>query len=126
MKQKRESRVNPKQVLRLISCISGSPEAGLAFEMLMHSMHTETRGLTQTQPEFSMFVRIIVDDKDRVIGYVISIAWTGDVTFFGADREVEQYKKGVQTSMKVTFKMALSQNSSPLSFIRTWNEICLN
>ena len=104
-KQKRESRVNPKQVLRLNSCIYGSPEAGHAFEMLMHSVHTETCGLTQTQPEPSMFVRIIVDDKDRVVGYVIVIAWTDDVRFFGTDRELEQYKKGVQSRMKVTFEM---------------------
>ena len=104
IKMKKDSRVNPKRVLRLNSHIYGSPEAGHAFEMLMHSLHTKTCGLTQTQPEPSMFVKIVVDDNDEVDGYLLVIAWTDDVRFFGTDKEVEGYVKKVRGRMNVTFE----------------------
>ena len=47
-------------------CIYGAPSAGHEFEMLIHSVHTETCGCTQTQPEPSIYVRIVVDKDDEL------------------------------------------------------------
>ena len=60
--------------------------------------------MTQTQPEPSMFVRIRTDNDDKVVGYVIVMAWTDDVRMFGTDRELEEYKAAVRSRLKVKFE----------------------
>lgn len=135
---KRNSRSNPKKVLKCQSSIYGSPGAGHEFEMLMHSVHTKTAGMTQTQPEPSIFVRIRVDKNDEVVGYVVAMAWTDDVRFFGTDAEVEKYKKDVQSRMKVTFEKApvaefvsiethqcLLTNTTELKMPRYWEKAAI-
>ena len=84
-KHKRDSRSNPKQVYKCNSSIYGAPSAGHNFEMLMHSVHTKACGLTQTQPEPSLYVRIVVDENDVVVGYLIVAIYVDDVRFFGTD-----------------------------------------
>ena len=37
-------------------------------------MHAKTAGMTQTQPEPSMFVRVKVDGDDKVVDYVVGDA----------------------------------------------------
>ena len=101
---KREMRSKPKSVLKCCSSVYGSPGAGHEFEMLMHSVHTKTAKMTQTQPEPSMFVRIRTDPEDKVVGYVIVMAWTDDVRMFGTDRELEEYKAAVRSRLKVKFE----------------------
>ena len=102
--RKRESRASPKKVLKLNRSIYGSPGAGHEFEMLMHSVQTKTAGLTQTQPEPSMYVKIKVNEKDEVIGYVVCACWTDDVRFFGTEKEVEAYIAAVQSRLKITIE----------------------
>ncbi len=60
-------RANPKQVYKYNSSIYGNLSAGTEFEKLMHHAHIQVCGMTQTQPEPSMFVKIKVDDNDIVI-----------------------------------------------------------
>jgi hypothetical protein len=48
-KHKRDSRTNPKEVYKCNSSIYGAPSAGREFEMLVHSVHADTRGCTQTR-----------------------------------------------------------------------------
>ena len=100
-KMKRDARVNPKNVLKLNSAIYGGASAGHDFEMLMHSTHIDACGLTQTQPEPSMYVRIVVDMDDKVVGYLVAIAWTDDVRFFGTDPEVKKYLQDVKRKLKI-------------------------
>ena len=135
---KRNTRSNPKQVLKCQSSIYGSPGAGHEFEMLMHSVHTKTAGMTQTQPEPSIFVRIKVDGDDKVVGYVVAMAWTDDVRMFGTEAEVAQYKKDVRSRLKVTFVEApvaefvsiethqcLKTNTTELKMPRYWEKAAI-
>ena len=102
-KHKRDSRTNPKQVLRCNSSIYGCPGAGAAFEMLIHSVHTKHCGCKQTEVEPSIYVRIVVDSDDRVKGYLIAAAFVDDLRFFGTESEVQRYMEKVKSTLKVTF-----------------------
>ena len=103
-KHKRDSRTNPKEVYKCNSSIYGAPSAGHEFEMLIHSVHTDTCGCTQTQPEPSIYVRIVVDKNDRVVGYLIAAAFVDDLRFFGTIPERDKYMKDVRSRLKVTFE----------------------
>ena len=103
-KHKRDGRSNPKQVYKCNSSIYGAPSAGHEFEMLMHSVHTKACGLTQTQPEPSLYVRIVVDENDVVEGYLIAAIYVGDVRFFGTTREREKYFGEAQGKIKLTIE----------------------
>ncbi len=54
----------------------------------MHHAHIQACGMTQTQPEPSMLVKIRVDDNDIVIGYLIVIAFVNHVRMFGTEPEL--------------------------------------
>ena len=130
---KREMRSKPKSVLKCCSSVHGSPGAGHEFEMLMHSVHAKSAKMTQTQPEPSMFVRVRTDTEDKVVGYVIVMAWTDDVRMFGTDRELEEYKAAVRSRLKVKFEegpvaefvsiethQCLKTNTTELKMPRYW------
>ncbi len=85
------------------SSIYGNLSAGAEFEKLMHHAHIQVAGLTQTQPEPSMFVKIKVDDKDVVVRYLIVIAFVDDVRVFGTEPELQDYKAKIASCMKVKF-----------------------
>ena len=102
-KHRKEYRANPKQVYKCNSSIYGNLSAGAEFEKLMHHAHIQVAGMTQTQPEPSMFVKIKVDENDVVIGYLIVIAFVDDVRMFGTDPELEDYKRKIMSCMKVKF-----------------------
>jgi hypothetical protein len=103
-KHRRDSRSNPKQVYRCNSSIYGGPGCGHEFEMLIHSVHTKTCGCSQTQPEPSIFVRIVVDSEDKVVGYLIAAAFVDDLRFFGTEPERKKYMQDVSSRVKVTFE----------------------
>ena len=102
-RHRRDSRQNPKEVYRCNASIYGAPSAGHTFEMLIRSVHKKC-GLTQTQPEPSMFVRIVVDNDDVVVGYLLAAAFVDDLRFFGTQPELERYIKEVGDQVKVTFE----------------------
>ena len=101
---KKQYRSNPDMVYKCNSSIYGNQSAGMEFEKLMNSVHIHTAGLTQTQPEPSMYVKLKVDKEDKVIGYLIVIAFVDDVRYFGTVPEVEQYKKDISSRLKVKFE----------------------
>ena len=103
-KHRRETRTNPRHVLRCNSSVYGGPGCGHEFEMLIHAVHTKTCGCTQTQPEPSIFVRIVVDKDDLVVGYLFAAAFVDDLRFFGTEPERLKYMKDVQSKVKVTFE----------------------
>ena len=103
-KHKRDGRCNPKQVYKCNSSIYGAPSAGHEFEMLMHSVHTKACGLTQTQPEPSLYVRIVVDEDNVVEGYLIVAIYVDDVRFFGTTREREKYLREARGKIKLTIE----------------------
>ncbi len=100
---RKQYRANPKQVYKCNSSIYGNLSAGAEFEKLMHHAHIQVCGMTQTQPEPSMFVKIKVDDNDIVIGCLIVIAFVDDVRMFGTEPELQDYKSKIASCMKVKF-----------------------
>ena len=100
---RKQYRANPKQVYKCNSSIYGNLSAGAEFEKLMHHAHIQVAGMTQTQPEPSMFVKIKVDDNDVVVGYLIVIAFVDDVRMFGTEPELQDYKAKIASCMKVKF-----------------------
>ena len=103
-RHKKDSRTNPDKVLRANSSIYGGPGCGHEWEMLVHGLHTKDCGCMQTAPEPSMFVRIVVDDEDVVVGYLIAMAWTDDLRMFGTAPELKKYMEQVSNKIKVTFE----------------------
>jgi hypothetical protein len=100
---KKEYRRNPDKVYKCNSSIYGNQSAGMEFEKLMNSVHIQTAGMTQTQPEPSMYIKLKVDSNDKVVGYLIVIAFVDDVRFFGTAPEIDEYKKHVMSRLKVKF-----------------------
>jgi hypothetical protein len=50
-----------------------------------------------------MYIKLKVDSSDKVVGYLIVIAFVDDVRFFGTEPEIEEYKKNVMSRLKVKF-----------------------
>ena len=103
-RHKRDTRKNPRQVYKCNKSIYGGPSAGHEFEMKMHAVHTKGCGLTQTQPEPSIYVRIVVNEQDVVVGYLIVAIYVDDVRFFGTERERNKYIEDVRRQLKVTIE----------------------
>lgn len=102
-RHKRESRSNPTHCLRLNKCVYGNPSAGHEFEMLIRSAHLKGAGMTQTQVEPSIYLKILVDDEDVVQEYVIAYVYVDDCRYFGTDLAVKRYEEQIKKSLKVTF-----------------------
>ena len=80
---KRESRVSPKTCYKLNSSIYGAPSANHEWEMLFQDAHVNKCGLTLSEVEPSLFVKLKVDDEDNVVEWMICSIWTDDVRYFG-------------------------------------------
>jgi hypothetical protein len=100
---KRESRVNPKECYRLNSSIYGAPSANHEWDMLFQNAHVNGCGMTISEVEPSLYVRIETDENDDVIEWIIINIWTDDVRYFGTDNMVKKYEENIQKSVKVKF-----------------------
>jgi hypothetical protein len=60
---KRESRVNPKECYRLNSSIYGAPSANHEWDMLFQNAHVNGCGMTISEVEPSLYVRIETEEK---------------------------------------------------------------
>jgi hypothetical protein len=72
--------------------------------MMMHAVHAKTRGCTQTQPEPSLFARIVTDKDDEVTGHLIAAAFKEDLRFFGTKTERDKHVKDVESKLAVKFE----------------------
>ena len=98
---KKESRTNPKVCYRLNSSIYGAPSANHEWEMLFQHAHVNGCGLTLSEVEPSLYVKIEVDEKDEVSGWMIANVWTDDVRYFGSDHVIRKYEAELQKHVKV-------------------------
>ena len=74
-KHKRDSRINPKQCLKIersVYSVYGNPGAGNSFEMLVRGSHLKGAKMTQSDVEPSIYMRIQVDANDVVTDYVVA------------------------------------------------------
>ena len=98
---KKESRTNPKTCYRLNSSIYGAPSANHEWEMLFQHSHVNGCGLTLSEVEPSLYVKIEVNEKDEVSGWMIANVWTDDVRYFGTDEVIRKYEMDLQKNVKV-------------------------
>jgi hypothetical protein len=100
---RKSSRVNPKKCYRLNSSIYGAPSANYEWEALFQGTHTKHCGLTLSQVEPSLFVKIRVDKDDRVVEWLIAKIWTDDVRYFGTEAMRIDYEEKLGQKIKVKF-----------------------
>jgi hypothetical protein len=98
---KRESRTNPKQCYKLQSSIYGAPSANHEWEMLFQHAHINKCGMTLSEFEPSLYVKMEVDENDVVVEWMIANIWTDDVRYFGTDRMLRSYEEELQKHVKV-------------------------
>jgi hypothetical protein len=98
---KRESRVNPTTCYQLNSSIYGAPSANHEWEMLFQDAHVNKCGLTLSEVEPSLFVKMKVDEEDNVVEWMIATIWTDDVRYFGTEEMLDEYEKELQKHIKV-------------------------
>jgi hypothetical protein len=98
---KKESRTNPKVCYRLNSSIYGAPSANHEWEMLFQHAHVNGCGLTLSEIEPSLYVKIEVDKNDEVSGWMIANVWTDDVRYFGTDEVIRKYEEELQKHVRV-------------------------
>ena len=79
---KRESRSNPKLCYKLNSSIYGAPSANHEWEMLFQHAHVNKCGMTLSEIEPSLYIKMVVDGEDNVIDWIIANIWTDDVRYF--------------------------------------------
>jgi hypothetical protein len=99
--QKKQSRCNPKTCYRLNSSIYGAPSANHEWEMLFQHAHVNGCGLTLSEIEPSLYVKIEVNGEDEVTGWMIANVWTDDVRYFGTDEVIRKYEIELQKHVKV-------------------------
>jgi hypothetical protein len=99
--QKKQSRSNPKTCYRLNSSIYGAPSANHEWEMLFQHAHVNGCGLTLSEIEPSLYVKVEVDEDDKVKGWMIANVWTDDVRYFGTDHVIRKYEVDLQKHVKV-------------------------
>jgi hypothetical protein len=98
---KRESRSNPKTCYKLNSSIYGAPSANHEWDMLFQNAHVNKCGLTLSEVEPSLYIKMGVDENDNVVEWMIASIWTDDVRYFGTDKMVKEYEDEIQKHIKV-------------------------
>ncbi len=93
---KKESRNNPKTCYRLNSSIYGAPSANHEWDMLFQSAHVDGCGMTISEVEPSLHVKIETDENDEVVEWIIAHVWIDDVRYFGTDNIVQRYEEQIQ------------------------------
>ena len=102
-KHKRDSRINPKQCLKIERSVYGNPGAGNSFEMLVRGSHLKGAKMTQSDVEPSIYMRIQVDANDVVTDYVVAHTHVDDCSYFGTDRLRKEYEDQIAQHLKVKF-----------------------
>jgi hypothetical protein len=101
--QKRMTRTNPETCYKLNSCIYGAPSANHEWDMLFQHAHVNVCGLTLSEVEPSLYVRLETDGNDNVKEWLIAKIWTDDVRYFGTDKLVADYEAKIAKAVKVKF-----------------------
>ena len=100
---KKASRDNPTHCYKLNQCIYGSRSANHEFEMLFQNAHVKGCGLTLSEVEPSIYVKIVVDANDLVVDWLIVYVWTDDARYFGTDNLRLKYEDQVAKKIEVKF-----------------------
>ena len=94
---------NPKKCYRLNSSIYGAPSANHEWDLLFQGAHIKDCGLTLSEIEPSLYVRVETNKDDEVVEWMIAHIWTDDVRYFGTEDLLDRYEKNLQKKIKVKF-----------------------
>jgi len=100
---KKESRVNPKTCYQLNSSIYGAPSANHEWDMLFQGAHVGKCGLTLSEVEPSLYVKMETNEQDEVVEWMIATIWTDDVRYFGTKKILDEYERELEKHIKVKF-----------------------
>ncbi len=64
--------------------------------MLFQHAHVNKCGMTLSEIEPSLYIKLVVDDEDQVVDWIIANIWTDDVRYFGTDKMLRQYEEELQ------------------------------
>ena len=103
-KVKRESRQQPKTVLRINSAVYGIGDAGQAFWMFMQCQTDPTIFYKYKYEDSPMNESSSADGTEaegrKITGYIFVLTFVDDVRYFGTDDLVKQYETEVQKHCK--------------------------
>jgi hypothetical protein len=71
--------------------------------MLFQGAHVNKCGLTLSEVEPSLYVKMNTNDKDEVVEWMIAVIWTDDVRYFGTKMMLDEYEKELEKHIKVKF-----------------------
>ncbi len=69
--------------------------------MLFQAAHVKHCGLTLSEVEPSLYLKMEVDENDKVTEWMIVTIWTDDVRYFGTDKMLDEYEKELVKHIKV-------------------------
>jgi hypothetical protein len=69
--------------------------------MLFQAAHVKHCGLTLSEVEPSLYLKLEVDENDNVIEWMIATIWTDDIRYFGTDKILDEYEKELGKHIKV-------------------------
>ena len=69
--------------------------------MLFQAAHVKKCGLTLSEVEPSLYLKIEVDENDKVVEWMIATVWTDDVRYFGTNKMLDEYENELAKHIKV-------------------------
>ena len=103
--------IKTKNKIKLLK--ASNPGVQHSLEMLIHGEHTKHTGLTQTQPETSLFAKTVVDTEDEVTGNCKSEMRFARVPSTGDQEEAN----GQQSNA-----MSYSEGLSKAAYMQDWTD----
>jgi hypothetical protein len=69
--------------------------------MLFQHAYVNKCGMSLSEIEPSLYIKMEVDDEDQVVDWIIANIWTDDVRYFGTDKMLRNYEQELQKHIKV-------------------------
>jgi hypothetical protein len=91
------------KIPQLNSSIYGAPSANHEWDMLFQGAHVGKCGLTLSEVEPSLYVKMTTNDRDEVVEWMMATIWTDDVRYFGTNKMLEEYERELEKHIKVKF-----------------------
>lgn len=107
----RTKRRGSRRVLRLLSSVYGTPDAGNAWGLLLISILTERMGFRRSCVDGCLYFKTnsVYEEKTNtrdaqwVTEYIIVLTWTDDMPYFGTPSMVEWYESEIQKHVPMEF-----------------------
>jgi hypothetical protein len=68
-----------------------------------HAVSGSTCGLTLSEVELSLYIKMETNDQDEVVEWMIATIWTDDVRYFETKKMLDEYERELEKHIKVKF-----------------------